>query len=403
MRPRLKPALRRIERDGRTLQFGVHPLRAVVLTGVEPPVRRLIDGLDGTRGLRQAVAESGLDEASAREVVTRLAAHGLIEDAAARPEPLADLSPDERDRLRPDLDRLSLTSSDGGMAAFAARRAARVRVYGAGRVGAQVVTLLAAAGVGHLCVVDPGTARPRDVVPGGLGRHETGMRGKSNPGTAGPRDVVPGVPRQDRPGTAAQRGLSGAPAHPEAGMSREEAAVLAARRIFPAVNAWPGRSASRLSDGVRPDLVILAPTGPLDTLLVHELVTEGVPHLLVCAFEGHGSVGPFVVPGLTACLRCLDRTRRDRDPSWPLVTARLGGYPAGEIACDVTLSCLVAAQAAGQALAYLDQGQVTRDAWDVFPDWRWRRRACEPHPDCGCVPKDAIGAVLAPHAPGRVA
>lgn len=204
MRPRLKPVLRRVERDGRTLQFGVHPLRAVVLTGVEPPVRRLIDGLDGARTLRQAVASSGLDEASALEVVARLAAHGLIEDAAARPEPLADLPLAERDRLRPDLDRLALTSTDGGMSAMSARRAARIRVYGAGRVGARVVTLLAAAGVGHICVVDPGTATWGDVVPGGLGRAETGTtreeaavlaaRRISPPSTPGPDGPPPGCP-----------------------------------------------------------------------------------------------------------------------------------------------------------------------------------------------------------------
>ncbi|WP_169948810.1 ThiF family adenylyltransferase [Microbispora sp. H11081] len=349
MRPRLKPVLRRVERDGRTLQFGVHPLGAVVLTGVEPPVRRLIDGLDGTRTLRQAVAGSGLDEAAAQEVVARLAAHGLIEDAAARPEPIADLPLADRDRLRPDLDRLSLTATDGGMAALSARRAARVRVYGAGRVGARVVGLLAAAGVGHICVVDPGTATAGDVVPGGIGRTETGM-------------------------------------------TREEAAVLAALRISPAVNAWPGRAASRLSDGgVRPDLVVLAPTAPLDATLVHEIVTEGVAHVLVCAFEGHGSVGPFVVPGLTPCLRCLDLTRRDRDPSWPLVGARLGGYPAGEIACDVVLSCLVAAQAAGQALAYLDEGRVPEGLLEVSPGWRWRHRRLDAHDRCGCLPGDVSG------------
>ncbi|MBX6386037.1 MAG: ThiF family adenylyltransferase [Microbispora sp.] len=348
MRPRLKPVLRRVERDGRTLQFGVHPLRAVVLTDVAPPVRRLIDGLDGTRTLRQAVAGSGLDEASAQEVIARLAAHGLIEDAAARPESLCDLPLDERDRLRPDLDRLSLTSTDGGMGALAARRAARVRVYGAGRVGARVVTLLAAAGVGHICVVDPGTATAGDVVPGGIGRAETGM-------------------------------------------TREDAAVLAARRISPAVNAWPGRAASRLSDGVRPDLVILAPSGPLDAALVHEIGAANVPHLLVCAFEGHGSVGPFVLPGLTPCLRCLDLTRRDRDPSWPLVSALLGGYPAGEIACDVVLSCLVAAQAAGQALAYLDEGRVPDGLLEVSPGWRWRHRRLDAHDRCGCLPGDVPG------------
>ncbi|MEU8196873.1 ThiF family adenylyltransferase [Microbispora amethystogenes] len=349
IRPRLKPVLRRVERDGGTLQFGVHPLRAVVLTGVEPPVRRLIDGLDGTRTLGQAVAGSGLDEASAHEVVARLTAHGLIEDAATRPGPLADLPPAERDRLRPDLDRLSLTCSDGGVSGLAARRAARVRVYGAGRVGAQVVTLLAAAGVGHICVVDPAAAGPGDVVPGGLGRSDTGM-------------------------------------------SREDAAVLAARRIAPGVNAWPGRAASRLSDGgARPHLVILAPTTPLSATLVGEIVASGVPHLLACAFEGYGSTGPFVVPGLTPCLRCLDLARRDRDPSWPVVGARLGGYPAGEIACDVALACLVAAQAAGQALAYLDEGSVPGGLTEVSPGWRWRHRRLDAHPGCGCLGDDVAG------------
>jgi hypothetical protein len=30
-------------------------------------------------------------------------------------------------------------------------------------------------------------------------------------------------------------------------------------------------------------------------------------------------VGPFVVPGRTACLRCLDLHRTDGDPAWPLL------------------------------------------------------------------------------------
>src|SRR5690606_13402562 len=62
MRPRLKRALRRIDRDARTIQFGVHPAQAVVLGDVEPAVRRLIDSLDGTSTLEQAIAESELTE-----------------------------------------------------------------------------------------------------------------------------------------------------------------------------------------------------------------------------------------------------------------------------------------------------------------------------------------------------
>jgi hypothetical protein len=346
MRPRLKPALRRVDRDEHTLQLGVHPHRAVVLTGVEPAVRRLIDSLDGTRTLTQAVAESDLDESSAREVIALLTARGVIDDAAVRPEPLAGLTRAERDRLRPDVDVLSLTSPDGGMDAVQRRRSAQVRVHGAGRVGAQIAVLLAASGIGHLCVVDSGTARREDVVPGGLGWSQVGT-------------------------------------------AREEGAVALARDIAPGVNAWSGRSASRLSDhGSRPDLVILAPVGPLDPVLVRELGAEEIPHLLATAFEGCGLVGPLVIPGMTPCLDCLDLTRRDRDLSWPAVKARLGGYPAGESACDTTLSSLVAAQAAGHAIAFVDGADVPAGSLDILPDRRWRHRSWERHPQCQCGRND---------------
>ncbi|MEV0969168.1 ThiF family adenylyltransferase [Microtetraspora glauca] len=342
MRPRLKTALRRVERDGRTLQFGVHPARATVLTDLEPAVRRLVESLDGTRTLDEAVSASGLDAGAAREVIALLVRHGLVEDASARPGELSALSREERELLRPERDRLSLTSADGGLAGLRRRRAAHVRVYGAGRVGAQVASLLAASGVGHLCVVDAGTARPQDVAPGGLGR-------------------------------------------PEVGTSREEGAVEVARRLAPGVNAWTGRTASHPADGARrPDLVILAPVEPLDSLLVRELHDAGIPHLLVSAYEGCGCVGPLVIPGVTPCLRCRDLFRRDRDPSWPAVQARLGGFPAGEIACDAALSALVAAQAAGQALAWLEGAAVSNDTLEITPDWDWRRRAYDRHPRCHC-------------------
>lgn len=344
MRPRVKPVLRRVDRDARTLQFGVHPLRAVVLTDVEPAVRRLIESLDGTRTLPQIIAQSELDEASVREMIALLLARGVLDDASVRPDVLAALSTPERDRLRPDLARLSLTSSDGGLGELKRRRATQIRVYGAGRVGSQIAVLLAAAGIGHLCVVDSGTARREDVVPGGLG-------------------------------------------WPEVGLSREAGTVAVASRIAPGVNAWTGRQASRPGDGAgRPDLVILAPVEPLDGLLVRELDAQEIPHLLVAAFEGWGSVGPLVIPGVTPCLGCLDLTRRDRDPAWPMVSARLGGFPAGEIACDTVLSALVAAEAAGHALAFSDGSRsiVSNGTLDVSPGGRWRRRSWERHPQCHC-------------------
>ncbi|GIH28337.1 hypothetical protein Aph01nite_66470 [Acrocarpospora phusangensis] len=336
-RPRLKPILRLLARDSRTLQFGSHPARAVLLADVEPPVRRLIESLDGTRTLEQVIAGSEIGPAAARETIELLAVRGLLDDAAVRP---VAVSTPERERLRPDLDTLSFTGTDGGAGALARRRAAQIRVYGAGRVGAQIAVLLAASGIGHLCVVDPGTARHDDVVPGGLTWNDVG-----------------------RP--------------------REEGAVALVRAQTPSVNAWPGRTAAGLGDGApAPDLVVLAPMAPLDPVLVRELAGRGLPHLLVTCHEGCGGVGPLVLPGETACLECLDRIRGDRDPGWPALRAR----PGGEAACDTVLSTLVAGLAAGHALAFVDGGRpaVSNGTVDILPDRRWRQRSWRRHPGCPC-------------------
>ncbi|MEV7011816.1 ThiF family adenylyltransferase [Streptosporangium sp. NPDC051022] len=353
MRPRLKPVLRRIARDERTLQLGLRPRHAVMLTDLEPEVRRWVESLDGVRdvaGVLAGAAEAGIGREDGRALLESLIDRGVVDDASAPPGPLRALPLDERDRLQPDLDALSLVpgTTDGGLATLARRRRTRVRVYGAGRVGAQVVALLAASGVGGLCVVDPGTARRQDVVPGGLTWEQVGM-------------------------------------------SRQDGAVAVARRLAPSVIAWTGDHAARPADGARPpDLAVLAPVGPLDGLLVDELQSWGVPHLLVTAYEGVGSVGPLVLPGQSTCLRCLDLTRRDRDPGWPVVSARLGGFPAGEIGCGTVVSTLVAAMAAGHALAWIDgrEPAVTNSTTDVFPDWRWRRRSWSVHPQCRCFRND---------------
>jgi len=116
---------------------------------------------------------------------------------------------------------------------------------------------------------------------------------------------------------------------------------------------------------------------------------EGVPHLAAAASEAIGVVGPLVLPGGTACLRCLDLTRAERDPAWPLILAQLTGGGADPPACDTVLAVAVAAQAAAQAMAFIDRpvspSAVTNGTLElVLPDWRWRRRTWMPHDRCGC-------------------
>jgi len=57
-RPTLLPGLRRLWRDGHSLQLGTDPRRAVVLDFVEPATARVLDLLDGTRTERTVILEA---------------------------------------------------------------------------------------------------------------------------------------------------------------------------------------------------------------------------------------------------------------------------------------------------------------------------------------------------------
>jgi hypothetical protein len=344
-RPQLKPALRRLWRDASTLQLGVDPVHAVVISGLDQRCARLVEALDGTRDhsdILDTARRLGVELARANELLRLLERSGVLDDASADRRALATLSQGDRDRLAPDLAAASLVrgTEDGGVAVLARRRDAVVAVHGAGRVGAAVTTLLAAAGVGTLVVDDPGIAVAADVTPAG-------------------------------------------PSQNEVGASRADAAIRAARRSAPGVR----RSLPR--DRSDPDLVVLSPERHGLGDLPDRLVRDGVVHLFARVLDVTGVVGPLVLPGRSSCGRCHDLHRTDRDPAWPSVAAQLSDaarQPAA--ACDVVLATAVAAQTATQVLAYLD-GDPSPPAVNgtievAQVDGRMRRRGWAIHPLCGC-------------------
>lgn len=355
MRPQLKPALRRVWRDATTLQLGLDPDRAVVIGGLDAGAVRLVDSLDGSRdlpGVLATAADLGVEAWRAGELIDLLARAGVLDDAAADRRPLGALDRQERERLGPDLAAASALrrGSDGGVAVLARRRAGVVEVHGAGRVGASVVTLLAAAGVGAVAADDPAPTLLTDAAPAGLAPGDVGAR-------------------------------------------RQDAAAAAARRAAPAVR-------SRLPRSRPPDVAVVAPVGPLDPALPDRLLRAGVPHLFATVREGTGVVGPLVLPGRSSCHRCHDLHRADRDPAWPSIRAQLAG-PAPRVAtpCDVVLATAVAAHTALQVLALLDwragpdgDGPDTTEAPPTVDgtleigqaDGRVRRRSWSMHPLCGC-------------------
>jgi hypothetical protein len=336
MRPILKPGLRRLWHNGSTLQLGIDPARAVVVTDLKPSQAALLDALDGRRTLEQVRVDGGC---AGRDLLDLLAAADLLDDAAPAAG-AASLPPAERDRLQPDLAALSVRSTDPARPprVLDARRAARVLVRGAGRVGAQIAALLAAAGIGRIVVDDPGVTTPADVSPGGLRVDDVGR------------------PRALAAGAAMARVRRGAGQRPAG-----RGAPAASRLAEPAGPPGGGAHGAGPEAGVGAfdaDLTVLAPVGPPTVApdVSLDLERRGGAHLLAGVRETSGIVGPLVVPAQTACLHCQHLHRHAGNPVWPLLAMQLvRPRTAGHDPCEITLASLVAALTAMQALAYLDR------------------------------------------------
>jgi hypothetical protein len=354
MRPALKPGLLTVWRNRDTVQIGIDPRRAIALTGMRGAAV-LLGLLDGSRDLAQILAaagEVGISTEAADRVITLLAVGGALHDFPvtayrAMPHGL-------RTRLAPELATAALAhgDADGGARILARRQGACVRVEGMSRVGLCIASFLTASGIGM--VISAGRT----------------------PGTAAGCDAPPpaGPPASAQiPPPACPPVLTGAPPP----------------TVSPPLAGMAGPAAA----GRHPDLVILADIYRRE--LAEILRRGGVPHLAAAASEAIGVVGPLVLPGRTACLRCLDLARAERDPAWPLILAQLSGGGADPPACDTVLAAAVATQAAAQALAFVDRpasaGAVTNGTLElVLPDWQWRRRTWAQHDRCGCGRRGAL-------------
>ncbi|HVV77977.1 MAG TPA: hypothetical protein VHC43_18325 [Mycobacteriales bacterium] len=338
MRPVLKPALRRLWRDPSTLQLGVDPRHAVVVSGMSSADRELLTLLDGSRETEVVIAEAGRHGQPAERgatLVNLLSSAGVLDDAELGAPTNGTVG-----RLTPDQLSLSLCHPRPGGAAraLATRQAATVEIIGAGRTGATLAALLASAGVGRVVVDDPGLLRPADLAPGGI------------------RAI--GV--HHRRGDAAN------------------AVVGTVRTAAPANGP---HAASR-------SLVVLAPTG---SAMPPEWLARvrRRAHLLVMLRETTASIGPLVLPGSSPCLRCVELARADRDPAWPVLSAQLVGESRAVEPCDVALASTAASLTAMHVLAWLDDqafvSPLVGGAIEIaLTELTVRRRSFAAHPDCGC-------------------
>jgi hypothetical protein len=324
--------------DAGTVQVGgVDSTDGLVLdpAGGLGPLLRGLDGRRSQRAVRADAVRDGLDAGLVDTALDALRATGLLTDLDPADLLTVGAGPAAVARATLELPAAAGAAARPRRSAWRTRRLATVVVEGATRVGSPLAAVLAASGVGRIVVRDAGVVAAADAVVGGL--------------------------------TAADEGRP-----------RAAAAADAIRRASPLTDLGP------LPAGLSPDLTVLTRAWAASDPLVTG--ADGA-HLVATVRGETGVVGPLVVPGASSCLHCGDLHRRDADARWPRLAAQLTATDPP--ASGATLTCLLTALlAAGQVLAYLDEGgaPLTLDASVEVrpPDLLPRLRRWPPHPACGC-------------------
>lgn len=340
-RLQLLPSATRLQRGRHSVQLGLAPDRALVLESHRHPPSRVLSLLDGTRSepvVRHEASRLGVPPQETARLLDALRERGLLCTAGSLLP--SKLSPATRRRLEPEAAALALRDLPNGASPaqiLRKRQQQRVIVAGHSRLTGQLAALLATSGVGHVHPTASGTVVGSDPTVGGVLPADTRRPFRRALCDA----VLRAVPETDT-------------------------------RAFPEHQA---------------DLIVLAgrPHPTPTEVLGHML--RSVRHLTVWVRDGTVVIGPLVRPGSTACLRCFDLHRTDRDPHWPVLIAQLSTMPDPMESAEATLLAMAAAIAAGQALAELDgdEPDTLDGTLEVSPPAVVRRRSWTPHPRCGCL------------------
>lgn len=176
--------------------------------------------------------------------------------------------------------------------------------------------------------------------------------------------------------------------HPDGGYLVDELRALLGRSgMRPAARRSERAARSRGLVGA------LVGLGEPDRELVDGWTRAGTPFIVVRLTEGRAVVGPLVVPGVTACLRCVDAHHTDADPSWPLLVRQYAAASSSDRRdgvpepLDPALGALAVAWAARDLATFAGGGRpstwsatLTFDAGLSSMETRpWLR-----HPECGC-------------------
>lgn len=177
-----------------------------------------------------------------------------------------------------------------------------------------------------------------------------------------------------------------------------DAELEAARRPVRVTLSGPRALTDAVAGGLRAAGAVATPHGDLHVLLAHgalrrdrtdPLVREGVPHLVAVATPWGWDLGPLVVPGLTACLRCVDAALGERDPRHAVVVDQVA-RAAPPVQTSPPLLAIAVGWLVRDVVAYARGGRPTTWSASVRlseapEDQPWAVRTWLRHPHCGCA------------------
>ena len=286
-------------------------------------------------------------QARATELCDVLATAGHL---VPQPAEHAERIPLRRAGGRTDVAALSAIRDDGDGATTLRNRAdKRVAITDAGRLGAQIALLLAGAGVGELQIPDERKVTAADL---------------------GPYDLS----QIDQPRVAALRA---------------KCAALGLRPSF--------------EQAAKPHVIVSIEAAAPAAAYFSKMLQAAVPHLPIALAEAGAELGPFVLPGRTACVHCYHLTIAESDPDWPdyVQNARELDSPPVETVAAGAIASLVAAQ----VLTFLDGARPTlanATATITLPDLAPDFTQVTPDSACGCAgvpatPPPAAAPAMARH------
>jgi bacteriocin biosynthesis cyclodehydratase domain-containing protein len=144
--------------------------------------------------------------------------------------------------------------------------------------------------------------------------------------------------------------------------------------------AWSDPAVSRA------DAAVIVASYAVDPQRHARWLRRDVPHLPIVFGDSGVAVGPFVEPGASPCLRCIDLRRTDSDPAWPAMASQL--YRSLQPGEDRITSAAVAAHASAVLTARLVRGEPSVSGVSTRLEkgaTAWVSREWRPHPECGCL------------------